>query len=92
VSLLVDPLETVELEDMSSAFKINALGPLALFQASRDLLKKSSYPKWVSVSRAAGSISAMEAFWRPHRARLLRLQGCIKLDNPVTFMDSMNRK
>lgn len=62
VSPPVDPLETVELEDMSITFKINALGPLALFQASKDLLEKSSNPKWVSVSSAAGSIGAMEAF------------------------------
>jgi len=62
VSPPVDPLEMVELEEMSSAFKINALGPLALFQASRLLLEKSSNPRWVSVSSAAGSISAMEAF------------------------------
>jgi NAD(P)-dependent dehydrogenase (short-subunit alcohol dehydrogenase family) len=62
VSPPVDPLETVELEEMSSTFNVNALGPLALFQASRDLLKKSSNPRWVSISSAAGSISSMEAF------------------------------
>ncbi|TVY86317.1 Norsolorinic acid ketoreductase [Lachnellula willkommii] len=62
VSPPVDPLETVELEEMSTTFKINALGPLGLFQASKDLLDKSSNPRWVSVSSAAGSIGAMEAF------------------------------
>ncbi|TVY14234.1 Norsolorinic acid ketoreductase [Lachnellula arida] len=62
VSPPVDPLETVELEEMSTTFKINALGPLGLFQASKDLLEKSSNPRWVSVSSAAGSIGAMEAF------------------------------
>ncbi|TVY25353.1 Norsolorinic acid ketoreductase [Lachnellula hyalina] len=62
VSPPVDPLDTVDLEEMSTTFKINALGPLALFQATKDLLQKSSNPRWVSVSSAAGSISAMEAF------------------------------
>lgn len=61
ISPPIDPLETVGLKDMSSTFEINALGPLALFQASRELLSKSSNPKWVSVSSAAGSISVMEA-------------------------------
>ena len=62
VSPPVIPLETVDLEVMTSTFQINALGPLALFQASRDLLEKSSNPKWISISSAAGSISKMESF------------------------------
>ncbi|KUJ17522.1 NAD(P)-binding protein [Mollisia scopiformis] len=62
VSPPVHPLETVELETMLSTFKINALGPLALFQASKHLMEKSSNPKWVSISSAAGSINGMEGF------------------------------
>ncbi|TVY83081.1 putative sterigmatocystin biosynthesis ketoreductase [Lachnellula suecica] len=62
VSPPVESLDTVDLEEMASTFSINALGPLALFQASKPLLKKSSAPKWVSVSSAAGSIGGMEAF------------------------------
>jgi norsolorinic acid ketoreductase len=62
VSPPVAPLETVGLEEMVATFQVNALGPLALFQVSRDLLKKSNNPKWVSISSAAGSIGSMEAF------------------------------
>jgi norsolorinic acid ketoreductase len=62
VSPRVQPLESVDPKEVSSAFTINALGPLTLFQAFKPFLEKSQNPKWVSISSAAGSISSMEAF------------------------------
>jgi NAD(P)-dependent dehydrogenase (short-subunit alcohol dehydrogenase family) len=62
VSPPVQPLETVDPEEVSFTFQINALGPMVLFQAFKPLLKESKNPKWVSISSAAGSISSMEAF------------------------------
>ncbi|RYP10072.1 hypothetical protein DL765_008226 [Monosporascus sp. GIB2] len=57
----VAPLETVDLEEVASVLKINALGPLALYQASHSLLEKSKNAKFVSISSAAGSIATMES-------------------------------
>ncbi|KAI1141964.1 NAD(P)-binding protein [Hypoxylon sp. FL0543] len=62
VSPPVVPLETVNLEEVASTFNVNALGPLALYQACHSLLEKSRDAKFVSVSSAAGSISAMERY------------------------------
>ncbi len=41
---------------------INALGPLALFQAFLPLLEKSSSPKFLSITSSIGSIGGMEDF------------------------------
>ncbi|KAI1410340.1 NAD(P)-binding protein [Hypoxylon sp. FL1857] len=54
------PLEIVDVEEVARTFNVNALGPLALYQACYSLLEKSSNAKFVTVSSAAGSISAME--------------------------------
>lgn len=62
VSPPIASLENVDPEEISCVFKTNALGPLVLFQAFKELLEKSSNPKWVSISSAAGSIGSMEAF------------------------------
>lgn len=62
VSPPVVPLETVDLGEVASAFNVNALGPLALYQACHPLLQKSSNAKFVTVSSAAGSIGAMEIY------------------------------
>ncbi|KAK6857399.1 NAD(P)-binding protein [Apiospora arundinis] len=54
-------LETVDLASIESAVRVNALGPLALYQACHELLMKSSNPKFVSMSSKASSISGMSA-------------------------------
>ncbi|CAI7635450.1 unnamed protein product [Penicillium viridicatum] len=46
---------------------MNALGPLALYQAVKPLLEKSQAPKWVAVSSAAGFIGRLEVY-RAHIA------------------------
>ncbi|KAF3057054.1 Norsolorinic acid ketoreductase [Daldinia childiae] len=55
-------LEKVNLEDVVGAFNVNAVGAIALYQACHPLLEKSSNAKFVSISSAAGSISAMEPY------------------------------
>ncbi|CAJ2512215.1 Uu.00g052300.m01.CDS01 [Anthostomella pinea] len=60
VSPPVVGLETVDPEEMASAYRVNVLGPLALYQACYGLLEKSANAKFVSVSSAAGSIGGME--------------------------------
>lgn len=57
----VVPLDGVSREDMVSAFQVNVLGPLSLYQTFKPLLKKSTNPKWVSVSTVASSITLMES-------------------------------
>ncbi|KAF7538958.1 hypothetical protein G7054_g2540 [Neopestalotiopsis clavispora] len=59
VSPPVDPLETVDLGVLGNAFNVNAVGPLALYQACFPLLKKSSNAKFVPISSAAGTLGAM---------------------------------
>lgn len=59
VSPPVEPIETVDLGVLSSAFNVNAMGPLALYQACFPLLKKSSNAKFVPISSAAGTLGAM---------------------------------
>lgn len=50
------------MNDVITAFNVNAAGPLILFQAVRHLLENSKKsPKWVSMSSAAGSIGLLEA-------------------------------
>lgn len=55
------PLETVDLGVVAGAFGVNALGPLALYQACYALLGKSANAKFITISSAAGSIGGMEA-------------------------------
>ncbi|KAK8024543.1 hypothetical protein PG993_012609 [Apiospora rasikravindrae] len=59
VSPPIIPLETESLSAIESAFRVNALGPLALYQACHPLLMKSENPKFVAISSAAASIGAM---------------------------------
>ena len=61
VSPPLQPIETVSLEDMASTFSVNALGPLALYQACHSMLKSAKNPKFVTISSAAGSIGGMES-------------------------------
>ncbi|KAI1777833.1 hypothetical protein F4818DRAFT_408057 [Hypoxylon cercidicola] len=62
ISPPVVPLETVDMGEIPGAFNANALGPLALYQACHPLIQKSSDAKFITISSAAGSISAMEAY------------------------------
>ncbi|KAK8058460.1 hypothetical protein PG994_008908, partial [Apiospora phragmitis] len=60
VSPAVDPLEKVSFAAVENTFRVNALGPLALYQACHPLLSKSKDPKFITISSAAGSLGAME--------------------------------
>ncbi|KAK9780687.1 putative aflatoxin biosynthesis ketoreductase nor-1 protein [Seiridium cardinale] len=62
VSPPLGPLETANAEEMASVFRINTLGPLALFQACHPLLAESTNAKFVTISSGVGSIGNMEAF------------------------------
>lgn len=57
----VDPLEKVGQDVLTDTININALGPLAIYQACHPLLKESTDAKFVPISSAAGSIGAMES-------------------------------
>ncbi|OQD96665.1 hypothetical protein PENSOL_c015G02169 [Penicillium solitum] len=61
------PLDVVSPEIVTDVFTVNALGPLALYQAVKPLLEKSQAPKWVSITSAAGSIGRHEIY-RAHIA------------------------
>ncbi|KAI1178016.1 hypothetical protein F4777DRAFT_540218 [Nemania sp. FL0916] len=63
----LSPLDKVTPEEVTNAVALNALGPLALYQAAKPLLDKSKSPKWVGISSAVGSIGNMETF-RAHVA------------------------
>lgn len=63
----VIPLDVVSPDIVTDVFTVNALGPLALYQAVKPLLEKSQAPKWVSVTSAAGSIGRLEVY-RAHIA------------------------
>jgi NAD(P)-dependent dehydrogenase (short-subunit alcohol dehydrogenase family) len=58
----IETIDTAQIDDVNKSFGINALGPLVLFQAVKPLLEKSTSPKWVSVSSAVATISALELF------------------------------
>ncbi|KAI0868176.1 NAD(P)-binding protein [Hypoxylon argillaceum] len=60
VSPPLTPIEVVDLAVVANAFHVNALGPLALYQACHGLLKKSSNPRFTPISSAAATISGME--------------------------------
>ncbi|OTB04506.1 hypothetical protein M426DRAFT_320623 [Hypoxylon sp. CI-4A] len=53
------PLDRVSVEEMTTTYQVNAVGPLMLFQACRPLLQKAPAPKWVSISTGGGSITLM---------------------------------
>lgn len=60
ISPPVTGLESVAVDEVKNAFDINALGPLTLYQACYSLLHRSSNPKFITISSAAGSIGGME--------------------------------
>ncbi|KGO71204.1 Short-chain dehydrogenase/reductase SDR [Penicillium italicum] len=68
------PLDVVSSDIVTDVFTVNALGPLALYQAAKPLLEKSKAPKWVSVTSAAGSIGRLEL----HRAHIAPAYGIAK--------------
>jgi len=50
------PLATAPLDQFTRHYEVNVLGPVILFQGLRQVLLKSSDPKFVAISSAAGSI------------------------------------
>ena len=50
----------VSLSDIREHFEVNTIGPLILYQATRNLLKKSSDPKFIVISTSAGSIAIQD--------------------------------
>lgn len=50
----VASLETVGLDELKHSLAVNALGPLALYQACHPLLKESRQAKFITISSAAG--------------------------------------
>jgi len=50
------PLETANLNEVVDALNVNTMSPIALYQAAKPLMDKSTKPIWISVSSAAGSI------------------------------------
>ncbi|KAJ5505703.1 hypothetical protein LT330_001654 [Penicillium expansum] len=83
------PVDIVSSEIVTDVFTVNALGPLALYQAVKPLLEKSQAPKWVSVSSAAGSIGRLEL----HKAHIAPAYGIAKagLNWITTAIHSANK-
>lgn len=50
------------LKEVLEHFQVNSIGSLALYQATRRLLEKSSIPKFVFISSPAGSIGIQATF------------------------------
>jgi len=60
------PLETANLNEVVDALNVNTMSPIALYQAAKPLMDKSTKPIWISVSSAAGSIGNVpvhQAHW-----------------------------
>lgn len=60
ISPPIEPIETVDLGVVAGTFQVNALGPLALYQACYSLLEKSKNAKFMPISSGAGTIGGME--------------------------------
>lgn len=56
VSPPLAPLETVDIGEVADTIRVNALGPLALYQACHPLLAKSTRARFVTISSVVGSI------------------------------------
>ncbi|KAH7378920.1 hypothetical protein BKA64DRAFT_648348 [Cadophora sp. MPI-SDFR-AT-0126] len=52
-------IDVVTAEALTECFKVNTLGPIFLFQATKSLLEKSKDPKWVVVSTYISSIGLL---------------------------------
>jgi norsolorinic acid ketoreductase len=46
-----------DLEQFSRHFHVNAVGPIVLYQAFRDLLVKSPIPRYIAISSGAASVT-----------------------------------
>jgi NAD(P)-dependent dehydrogenase (short-subunit alcohol dehydrogenase family) len=56
-----EPLATVDVNDVTTTFNTNTIGPIILYQALWPLLKKSpASPKWLSVSTRIASLARLE--------------------------------
>jgi NAD(P)-dependent dehydrogenase (short-subunit alcohol dehydrogenase family) len=66
ISPAPQPLESAALDEVVDSLQVNTVSPIALYQASKPLLDKSSKPIWMSMSSAAGSITNLpeyQAHW-----------------------------
>ncbi|UZJ53738.1 hypothetical protein CBS101457_003058 [Exobasidium rhododendri] len=52
----------VDIEEMNAHFKVNTLGPLVLYQATKQLLEKSKNPKVIFISTMAASVAIQASF------------------------------
>lgn len=52
-------IDVVTAEALTECFRVNTLGPIFLFQATKSLLEKSKDPKWVVVSTYISSIGLL---------------------------------
>ncbi|ROV92591.1 hypothetical protein VMCG_08928 [Cytospora schulzeri] len=69
------PLETVDIEDIKTAFTVNTIGPILLWKGLKPLLEKSKRsPKWVSMSTGAASLERLEV----HQAHGVAAYGITK--------------
>lgn len=67
ISIGAAPLELADPKAFTESFNVNVLSGVMLYQAVSELLKKSSAPKWISVSSRGGSTSAPLP-WYPYAA------------------------
>jgi len=56
------PASETTAEDLRTAFEVNTIAPLLVFQGLKPLLQKVSSPKLIMVSSSVGSIAEMESF------------------------------
>jgi NAD(P)-dependent dehydrogenase (short-subunit alcohol dehydrogenase family) len=63
VSIGAAPLELADPKYFTESFSINAVSTVVLYQALSNLLKKSSFPKWSSISSRVGFTSAPLPFY-----------------------------
>jgi len=59
------PVATISLKVVREVYEVNVIGPLALFQAGFELLKKAAKPKFVVVSSVMGSVELASTFGIP---------------------------
>ena len=60
------PLDTVTADEMIAMFQLNAIEHHMLWQVCRPLLRKSSAPKWVTISSILGPLPSFSHFKYPH--------------------------
>jgi norsolorinic acid ketoreductase len=53
------PVASAKVSELESHFRINAVAPILLFQATLPLLQKSPNPKFFTISSSAGSIATI---------------------------------